>query len=309
MKHLLLIIILTLFPTYIQAQYTGGNQDGNAYASTIGVNLDGETVSFSVLYKSGNGDGFNYNLANSVLNSSTLNLYDGGLGDGVSYALNTKTLSGVDITSIYTSNKGDGFSHLVSNATVLNGENLATLYSGNNGDGFAIHFLSNTLLQGVVTNLYKGGIGDGYTKTILPNILLVGFMTTLYQGGIGDGYSSLISSENLINGLMFTLFEGGNGDGYASSLFNTSITLDVIDELVRLTILLYPNPANDIVNIKLDDGVSIESIELYDVSGKRMYLELSNSNTLNVSQLSDGLYLLNIHTLNGSITKKLIVKK
>lgn len=307
MKHLILLFIL--IPLHIQAQYIGGSQDGDAFASTTGIRLNGSIGSFSVLYNSGNGDGFNHQMVNAVLNGNILTLYQGGLGDGYSKSLNTELLSGLDISSMYDGNEGDGFSQLISNVMILNGENLTMLYSGNDGDGFALNFLTDVLLQGFMTNLYEGGIGDGYAEAILPDILLIGFMTELYEGGVGDGFSSLISSGNLINGLMFALFNGGNGDGYASDILNTSITLDVIEVLVKLNILLYPNPASDIVNIKPSNGVNITSIQLFDISGNAIKMELSNKNTINVGELSDGIYLLNIFSDSGSVSKRLIVKK
>ena len=76
-----------------------------------------------------------------------------------------------------------------------------------------------------------------------------------------------------------------------------------------MDVLLYPNPANHIVNIKPSNAVVITSVDLFDVSGKKFFIELSNENTINVSNLSDGIYLLNIFSENGSVSKKLIVKK
>jgi hypothetical protein len=308
MKHIIFIIAIFL-TINCQAQYLGGSDDGNAYAFIFGTRLNGTIASFTVLYRAGNGDGYDKNTKTVLFNNNTLSFYQGGIGDGFSNYASTALLSGENLDAIFTGAEGDGFSHLVSNTTMLDGENLSILYSGKDGDGFAVNFLGDVLLQGFMTNLYEGGIGDGFAEAILPDILLIGFMTELYEGGSGDGFSSFISSGNLINGLIFALFNGGNGDGFAKDMATSSMTLDVIEELVRLDILLYPNPANHLVHLKPNEGTIIDSVELFDVSGKKIMINLSNNNTINVSNLSEGMYLLNIFTLNGHVSKKLIVKK
>ncbi|MEW4922498.1 T9SS type A sorting domain-containing protein [Algibacter sp. 2305UL17-15] len=279
-----ILIILCFFSSFCShAQFLGGTNDGDSYASIFGTQLNGSIVSYTIMYRAGNGDGYDLNYKNGMLTDNTLSFYNGGMGDGFAKYVTTDLLTGESLSTIFSGSSGDGFSNQISNTTVLKGTNLTALYNGNTGDGFAMNFLTDVLLQG--------------------------FMTELYKGGTGDGFASLISSENFLNGLMAELFNGGNGDGYASEIVSSSLTLDLIEELIKLDVLLYPNPASHIVNIKPKDGVSITSVELYDVSGKKVLIKLSNENTLNVSNLSDGIYLLNIFSENGSVSKKLIVKK
>lgn len=67
-------------------------------------------------------------------------------------------------------------------------------------------------------------------------------------------------------------------------------------------IILYPNPANDWFGI--NSILSIQKIELFDFTGK--VIKTSHINNMFVGDLSKGIYIVNIHTSEGSILRKLI---
>ena len=71
-------------------------------------------------------------------------------------------------------------------------------------------------------------------------------------------------------------------------------------------ISIFPNPANDFVNIGLDGKGYTTSIS--DISGRKVQ-ETNDQQNLDTSKLKNGVYLVTI-TMNGeSVTKKLIIKK
>lgn len=71
-------------------------------------------------------------------------------------------------------------------------------------------------------------------------------------------------------------------------------------------ITIYPNPASDIVVIQ--GAESLESIELFSISGKSMLF--GNSNVLNISELPSGIYILRILLSNAEmVTKRLVINK
>lgn len=290
------------------AQYLGGNDDGNTRSTLLGSKLDGSIASFTVLYQGSNGDGFDVDRLQTILSTPMLTLYNGGRGDGFSVAIATTTATGQELDILYYGSSGDGWAK-ATKTSLLNGVGLNQLFTGGSGDGHDRAVLYNALIEGLVLNIYNGGIGDGHSSLLDENNLLSGLMLLIYNGGNGDGHASQLQTNNLLSGLMIALYNGGNGDGHAVNTFTTSFTLDLVAFLIEMDVILYPNPASNIVNIKPNDGVIIQSIQLYDVSGKKINISLSNNNTFNVSQLSEGLYILNIYTQNGSVTKKLIVKK
>ncbi|WP_158848932.1 T9SS type A sorting domain-containing protein [Algibacter sp. L1A34] len=280
-QKLYVITTLLLIANQLNAQYVGGIDDGSDKSALHGSRLSGEIASFTVLYQGSSGDGFDNEQNQVVLSNSNFEIYNGNVGDGFSQNVAALVLNGNALKSLYSGRYGDGYTK-EDYQTILNGQNLSMLYSGN--------------------------IGDGATYTTKENLFLKGFMLQLFNGGNGDGYASLLSSNNYLNGLMLTLYSGGNGDGFAVNKLTSALTLDLIEQLLEMNVLIYPNPASQIVHIKPDNGVTITSIELYDVSGKKMFSELSNENTIDISNLSDGIYLLNMFSEKGSVTKKLIVK-
>jgi hypothetical protein len=68
-------------------------------------------------------------------------------------------------------------------------------------------------------------------------------------------------------------------------------------------ILIYPNPANNIVNIL---GVDVANVKVSNNVGQ-LLLSQHNTNTINVSELQNGIYILSIETLTGYITQKKII--
>lgn len=72
----------------------------------------------------------------------------------------------------------------------------------------------------------------------------------------------------------------------------------------------YPNPTAGIITV---EGNEIEKIEVFDITGKRVYTEDVSSEwnelvNLNLSAFYKGVYLLKIQTCNGISNKKIILK-
>ncbi|MFD1614780.1 T9SS type A sorting domain-containing protein [Gelatiniphilus marinus] len=84
-------------------------------------------------------------------------------------------------------------------------------------------------------------------------------------------------------------------------------TLSTTDFEIANALQLYPNPATNNITIKTPMGKGITVIEIYNLLGKRMPLTSFENNTLNISHLPSGMYLLNIRIEEQTIIKKLIV--
>ena len=73
--------------------------------------------------------------------------------------------------------------------------------------------------------------------------------------------------------------------------------------------LVTPNPANDFVNISNSENIKVSNIKITDLNGRvvkqKNFDNVSNIN-LNVSDLSSGVYMININTNEGSTVKKII---
>ncbi|UUV22283.1 T9SS type A sorting domain-containing protein [Paenimyroides aestuarii] len=74
---------------------------------------------------------------------------------------------------------------------------------------------------------------------------------------------------------------------------------------------LYPNPANNVVNITNAENMQVQQITVYDVAGKQLSTQNYNNETeiqLNVANLASGTYMLHLQTKQGTAVKKLVKK-
>lgn len=75
------------------------------------------------------------------------------------------------------------------------------------------------------------------------------------------------------------------------------------------SVFIYPNPAVDVLNYTLADGVSISSIELFDLTGKKIAV---NHNTqakvIDVASLQSGVYFVKFNSDSKSLIKKFVKK-
>lgn len=86
-------------------------------------------------------------------------------------------------------------------------------------------------------------------------------------------------------------------------------TDDVGIEIQEFDFQLYPNPANDVVNLT---GLRIGSfVELVNILGETVYSDVvSNSTlTLKVNDLSSGTYFIRVRNEDNQLTKKLVIRK
>ena len=128
------------------------------------------------------------------------------------------------------------------------------------------------------------------------------------QGAIVDETLNIPIPNNLSAGdhIMHIRVQSSNGKWslYGRPQFTSTLTND---DVVLESFKMYPNPVEDVLHFSIQNN-TIEHIKLIDINGK-IVLEASNDiEQLNVSKLPSGLYLLQIKTSLGSISKKIIKK-
>ncbi|MFT5435713.1 MAG: hypothetical protein ACI840_000351, partial [Ulvibacter sp.] len=114
------------------------------------------------------------------------------------------------------------------------------------------------------------------------------------------------------------MFRFVNINGYGNSTFvdniNVAGVLGISENQLSSTISLYPNPANNRVNIAVNDNTydSIR-IKVFNSLGQKLQSTESNGQSTNnfsldVSNLATGLYFINIEADGVTVSKKLLVK-
>jgi len=90
-------------------------------------------------------------------------------------------------------------------------------------------------------------------------------------------------------------------------VFDNNATLN-IEQFNANEISIYPNPAKNVVNISANS--EIKMVRVLDITGKLVLTEnaLSN-NSINVSNLKTGVYILNVTLANGNQSTKKLIKQ
>lgn len=76
-----------------------------------------------------------------------------------------------------------------------------------------------------------------------------------------------------------------------------------VNGVEKIALSIYPNPTNDFLQIETDH--EIQKVTLTDISGKQLWVAKSNKKQVNISELSAGIYFIQIETNKGTITKKI----
>ena len=77
------------------------------------------------------------------------------------------------------------------------------------------------------------------------------------------------------------------------------------------SVTLYPNPAKEYVDIRVDGDVDVKMMKVYDVYGKLIYTVnvIDNPTRINLSSLTSGMYFMRITTEAGTVTKPFVKKQ
>ena len=138
-------------------------------------------------------------------------------------------------------------------------------------------------------------------------------------GDIDGMISTLDIDDNYINqgqfpGTWVAFGQDINKELYSvnlgGSIFKIAGGVLSVDENQGANAIIYPNPATNIVNIKLQTQV-MEHLKISDVKGSIIYTETlqSNQKQLNTSSFAKGMYFITITTKQGAkFVKKLMIK-
>ncbi|HET8810706.1 MAG TPA: T9SS type A sorting domain-containing protein [Flavobacteriaceae bacterium] len=100
------------------------------------------------------------------------------------------------------------------------------------------------------------------------------------------------------------------GDGLSDGVFAISgICVGEplgVENPILAQISLYPNPIQGQLNITLPASVELETATMYDLLGQATKMTISENNTLNTANLAAGVYILELETSQGNLTKKVI---
>ena len=145
---------------------------------------------------------------------------------------------------------------------------------------------------------YQAGTPIGYHSEIFTNqSTYTNFNAVLSLAGIPDSIIILANSGDYPGATLLLddlSFSGGNVN---------------LDELLSVDYQMYPNPANEILTIRLPDENNF-NVSIMDVNGKEMFQikDQSGVSSINIQQLEAGVYFVNVSNDFSKETKKLVVQ-
>lgn len=131
---------------------------------------------------------------------------------------------------------------------------------------------------------------SGANPSLTDFCALTGIINIIGATALDDDPLSYINNYTTFNPT-FTEISNGN--------CSTSFSVDLFTEN---NIELYPNPAQALLKIK--SSINIDSVSIFSISGKELIK--SNALVLDISGLSNGIYIVKINSGNKFVSKKII---
>lgn len=131
----------------------------------------------------------------------------------------------------------------------------------------------------------------------------------VYEGEFWATREANLSDSGYVNQDIYVAFDLNSINGY--KLYIDDVQLRVEDplglgEAFKTRVNVYPNPATDFISVLSDSPVS--AVSVYDLSGKAVVSEMSGLQKIDVSALNPGMYVVQIKTDSGFVSKKLVKK-
>jgi hypothetical protein len=118
-----------------------------------------------------------------------------------------------------------------------------------------------------------------------------------------SGFSVSLSSDGSVVAIRAPYNDGNGTDSGHVRVYDLSAVLSTDSFNIELS-RVYPNPATTEIHITLKNNLQLLKVNLYNQLGQ--LLKQSKSHTINVSDLSKGIYLVEIETNQGKGTKKVL---
>lgn len=225
--------------------------------------------------------------------------------------LNPNTLYSFTVTANDLSGNAAVNNPIVLNATTLPNSTLicsgtSTLaQQGSFSTGYNYEFQTNgtdvkityglldTDKVGVVAYLWKQ---TPFTETFMTNVTGNIFTHTITGQTLGS---------TIKYGVKFAYAGGLSVTSYYSYVVGSSCALQ-LDTFSELNQISFPNPVTDVINIT--SNINLDKVELYNLLGNLVLKTETNTNSIDVTNLSSGIYLISVYSGNERVVKKIIIQ-
>lgn len=148
---------------------------------------------------------------------------------------------------------------------------------------------------GEIYNLGKVNASNGNTITYQLSVPLT--------ANLGDTKVRIISEAFNYPTYSCSVFDQGQAEDYTFTILKETLAVTETDK--KISTIIFPNPAKDMVNIKNDKG--LKKAEVIDMNGRKV-ME-STSKTIDVSRLTTGQYVIKITFDDGKTDTQKLIKQ
>jgi hypothetical protein len=123
-----------------------------------------------------------------------------------------------------------------------------------------------------------------------------------YKEGLGEVYHEIIGFEwNSFEELAAYKIENDT----TGIITDDSKLIVGVDELENYKLMIYPNPAQNFINIQLNDNHTIQNVEILGLNGQ-VLISASHSNSIMLNGLKEGIYIIKIELENEIVFRKFL---
>ncbi|MBQ8222639.1 MAG: T9SS type A sorting domain-containing protein [Bacteroidales bacterium] len=178
--------------------------------------------------------------------------------------------------------------------------------TGNNPEEQSIEIVNMDTDETIHTFTFEDA-NKVYTEIV--NLTEIGCYRFIIKNANGEGAGSgFWGIKNKSNATLITGSPTENAFRYVLPVEFTVQTVSV-DEVAEVNATVYPNPATSFISVSADN---ISKVSVYNVSGQLVFSQEVNSDMLeiNTESWSNGMYYVNIETMEGNVvSEKVVVNK
>jgi uncharacterized protein YjdB len=100
----------------------------------------------------------------------------------------------------------------------------------------------------------------------------------------------------------------GGGAKATKTITITNQNVGINEANLKNQITVYPNPSGNFVTITTNNNLIIQQLQLFDITGK-IIAQFNNQTEIDLTNIANGIYLLNIQTEKGNLVKQIVVNR
>jgi sugar lactone lactonase YvrE len=169
----------------------------------------------------------------------------------------------------------------------------------------AMFYYPNGVATDGVGNVYVADFNNNEIRKITPEAV-VSTLAGNGNSGATDGIGALAQFKYPTG-----VATDAAGNVYISDTSNHRIrkiaqTLGVTQNDIPSKITIYPNPVAKLLTVQLENDCVLDKISIADLSGKIILTQSQNSNTINVENLAQGIYILEAYSGEDKYVSKFV---